>query len=144
MLLQLSHLFSPLFPSPLPVPYLPPSLFPHLSSCPWVIYIRSLAFPILFLTSRCPFCTYHLGFSFPVPFPPLFLPPAIWFLSAYFLFQCLWLYFACWFVLLIRFLLKVRSYGLYFIAWLISLSIMLSSSIHAVEKGRSSFFLSVA
>ena len=29
-------------------------------------------------------------------------------------------------------------------AWLISLSIMLSSSIHAVEKGISSFFLSDA
>ena len=31
-----------------------------------------------------------------------------------------------------------------FTTWLISLSIMLSSSIHAVEKGRSSFFLSAA
>ena len=31
-----------------------------------------------------------------------------------------------------------------FSAWLISLSIMLSSSIHAVAKGRSSFFLSTA
>ena len=29
-------------------------------------------------------------------------------------------------------------------AWLISLSIILSSSIHAVAKGRSSFFLSAA
>ena len=29
-------------------------------------------------------------------------------------------------------------------AWLISLSIMLSSSIHTVAKGRSSFFFSVA
>ena len=28
------------------------------------------------------------------------------------------------------------------IAWLISLSVMLSSSLHAVAKGRSSFFLS--
>ena len=32
----------------------------------------------------------------------------------------------------------------YFTTWLTSLSIMLSSSIHAVAKGRSSFFLSVA
>ena len=31
-----------------------------------------------------------------------------------------------------------------FMTWLISLSIMLSSSIHAVAKGRSSFFLSPA
>ena len=41
-----------------------------------------------------------------------------------------------------RFLLKVRSYGI--TAWLISVSIMLSSSIHSVAKGRSSFFLSSA
>ena len=33
-------------------------------------------------------------------------------LSACFQFQCLWLYFACLFVLLIRFLLKVRTHGI--------------------------------
>ena len=51
MLLQLSHFFSPLFPSTLqpPLPLHPPTL----SSCPWVVHISSLAcvFPILFLTS---------------------------------------------------------------------------------------------
>ena len=54
---------------------LPPS-FPHLSSCPWVVYISSLAspFPILFLTFPCLFCTYHLCFLFPVPSPPHPLP----------------------------------------------------------------------
>ena len=60
------NFFSPLFPS---------ALYPHLSSCPWVIHINSLAspFPILFLTSLCLFCTYNLCFLFPVPFP-LFSP----------------------------------------------------------------------
>ena len=54
-----------------PVHPLPPA-FPHFSSCPWVIHISSLAslFSILFLTSPCLFCTYHLCFLFPIPFPP--------------------------------------------------------------------------
>ena len=72
MLLQSSHsFFSPVSPS---------SRYPHslqhsplLSSCPWVVHISSLAspFPLLFLTSPCLFCTYHLCFFFPVPLPPL-------------------------------------------------------------------------
>ena len=59
--------FIPLHPSP----PLPPAFTPLLSSCPWVIHISFLAslFPILFLTSPCLFCTYHLCFLFPVPFP---------------------------------------------------------------------------
>ena len=67
--------FFPPHPAPLiplhPAHTLLPT-FPHLSSCPWVIYISSLtsAFPILFLTSPCLFCTYHSCFLFPVPFPP--------------------------------------------------------------------------
>ena len=58
--------FSPLY-SPLPCTPLLPS-FPHLSSSPWVIHIKSLAFlfPILFLTSPCQFCTYHVCFLFSV------------------------------------------------------------------------------
>ena len=70
MLLQLSHFFS-LYSLP-PGTHLPPAFPPPLSSCPWVILISSLAspFPILFLTSPCLFCTYHLCFLFPVPFPP--------------------------------------------------------------------------
>ena len=61
------------------LPFIPlcsaPSLSPAslpLSSCPWVVSISSLAspFPILLLTSPCLFCTYHLCFLFPVPFPP--------------------------------------------------------------------------
>ena len=74
MLLQLSHvclLFIRLHPATL----FPPA-FPHLSSCPWVAHISSLAstFPILFLPSPCLFSTYYLCYLFSVPFPP-FLPP---------------------------------------------------------------------
>ena len=75
MLLQLSHFFfSPLFPSAL---YPTPPSFPHLSSCPWVVHIRSLAcpLPILFLNSPCLFSTYHLCFLFSVPFPQFSLLP---------------------------------------------------------------------
>ena len=69
ILLQLSY-FSPLYSCRL-AHHLPPA-FPHLSSCPWVVHIHSLAspFPILFLTSPCLFCPYHLCFLFPVSFPP--------------------------------------------------------------------------
>ena len=58
--------FIPLHSDPPPTRILPP-----LSSCPRVIHISSLAypFPILSLTSSCLFCTYHLCFLFPVPFP---------------------------------------------------------------------------
>ena len=42
------------------------------SSCPGDIHICSLAstFPILFLTSPCLYCSYHLCFLITVPFPP--------------------------------------------------------------------------
>ena len=70
MLLQLSCFFVPCIPL---YPALPSSSRLPSSSCPWVIHISSLAFPfpILFLTSPCLFCVYHLCFLFPVPFPPL-------------------------------------------------------------------------
>ena len=45
-------------------------------------------------------------------FPWNSLPSPLWSLSAFSQFQCLWLYFACFFVLLTRFLLMVRSYGI--------------------------------
>ena len=70
MLSQLSHFFLPFIP---PQPSIPlPPAFPALSPCSYVVHIHSLAspFPILFLTSLCLFCTYHLCFLFPVPFPP--------------------------------------------------------------------------
>ncbi|KAF6104303.1 hypothetical protein HJG60_011281 [Phyllostomus discolor] len=52
MLLYLSHFLLPCI-SFSPVPHLPICIPPTLSSCLWVIHIRSLAspFPILFLTS---------------------------------------------------------------------------------------------
>ena len=80
MLLQLSHFFSLLYSPPPCMPLTP--AFPPCSSCPWVIHISSLAspFPILFLTSPCLFCTYHLCYLFSVPFPPfspLPLPTAL-------------------------------------------------------------------
>ena len=65
--------FSPLSPSTLHPPL---TSIPPFSSCPWVIFISSLAstFPTLFLPSPCLFSTYHLCFLFSVPFP-LSLPP---------------------------------------------------------------------
>ena len=73
MLLQLSHFSFHLLPYALHCPPHPPPQhsFP-LSLCPWFIHIRPLAFPfpILFLTTPCLFCTYHLCFLFPVPFLP--------------------------------------------------------------------------
>ena len=75
MLLQLSY-FSPFIPF-YPAHPLQPA-FPPFGSCPWVIHVSSLAstFPILYLTSPCLFCTYHLCFLFPVPFPPFFPAPS--------------------------------------------------------------------
>ena len=75
MLLQLSYFFLPFIPLH---PVRPPSSIPHLSLCLWVIYISSLdsPFPILSLTSPCLFCTYHLCFLFPVPFPPFSPAPS--------------------------------------------------------------------
>ena len=73
MLLQLSHYFIPFITLAFHAPSHQQSL--HLSSCPQVLHISSLAspFPIVFLTSSCLFCSYHLCFLFPVPFP-LFSP----------------------------------------------------------------------
>ena len=76
MLLQLSHFSLPFIPLH-PEPPLQPAL-PHLSSCPWVVHVSVLAYPflLLFLTSACLFCTYHLCFFFPVSFPTLSPLPA--------------------------------------------------------------------
>ena len=62
--------FSP-FTTLHPVTPFPPAI-PLLSSCPWVLYISSLVFPvpIIFLTSPCLFCIYQLCFLFLVPFSP--------------------------------------------------------------------------
>ena len=62
MILQVVPFPPPLYSSLPCTPHQPHSL--PLSSCPWVIHISSLAspFPVLFLTSLCLFCTYHLCF----------------------------------------------------------------------------------
>ena len=72
------NFFSPFSPSFLHGP--PPAFPPLFSSCPWVIHISSLAFsfPILFLTSPCLFCTYHLCFLFLIFFPPFSPFPSHW------------------------------------------------------------------
>ena len=88
----------------------------------------------------CPCVLYNCSYKPFTLFPWNSLPSPLWSLSACSQFQCLWLYFACLFVLLIRFQLKIIGY-LSFTTWLISLSIILPSSIHAVTEGRSSSFL---
>ena len=70
MLLQLSRFspFAPLHPVP-PIP----SSNTHLSSCPWVVHISSLAapFPILFLIATCLFHTYQFVLLNPCAFFPI-------------------------------------------------------------------------
>ena len=114
-------------PLPLaPAPLTPPPTFnpTPICLCPWVLYICSLmTLPLLSLIILL--------------FPPLRL------LSVYSLFQRLWLCFACLFCWLGSLIGEIIWY-LSFATWLISLSIMLSSSIHAVAEGISSFFLSAA
>ena len=56
-------------------------------------------FKFMFKYSFLPFILTHLHH----PSPPHLLPSPLWSLSACSQFQCLWLYFACLFVLLIRF-----------------------------------------
>ena len=85
-----------IFPPPLPAPPQPsppPTLdpIPHWL-CPCVLY-------------TCSLMTFHLS-------PVILLPASLWLLSVCSLFQCLWLYFVCFFLLLIMFQLKVRSYGI--------------------------------
>ena len=64
--------FSPFAPFHQVLPF--PPATPSLCSCPWVMHVSSLAspFPILFLTSLCLFCIYHLYFLLPAPFPSFF------------------------------------------------------------------------
>ena len=57
-----------------------------------------------------PMCPLYVFLNGPSPIIPL--PSPLWLLSVCSLFQCLWLYFACLFVLIIRFHLQVRSYGI--------------------------------
>ena len=112
---------SPHYPSH---PHLPP-LFPPpllLSMCPLQFFLKTLHPLPLWSPPLSPLVTVSL-FSISVPLVK--------------------------FCLLVRFVDQVPVKGeiiwyLSFPPWLISLSIMLSSSIHAVAKGRSSFFFSAA
>ena len=80
----------PTHPSP-PTPSLPP-------------------FPVVFVQGS--FVTCSLTWSFPFFYLLIPLPPPFWSLSDYSLFPCLWFCFTHLFVLLIRFHLEVRSYGI--------------------------------
>ena len=64
--------------------------------------------PILFWP--CPWVPLYMFLHDPPPSFPHYLPPLSPLVTVCSLFQCLWLYFACLFVLLIRFHLYVRSY----------------------------------
>ena len=80
-------------PSPLPQSSPPPS-------------------PVSTLLCYCTYVLYNCSCKPFTLFPHYPLPSPVWSLSAFSQFQCLWLYFACLFVLLIRFQLKVRPYGI--------------------------------
>ena len=73
-----------------------------------------------------------------VPSPSLYLyhPPPLWSLSFCSMFPCLWFYFVRYFILFIRFLLWVRSYGiclsptsLFHLAWHFPVPSMLSQKV---------------
>ena len=83
----LPHHFPQLQPSPPPSPIPQPLAFVHVSL-------------IVVPENPSPFSPHHP------------LPPPLGLLSDCSQFQCLWLHFVCFFVLLIRFHLEVRSYGI--------------------------------
>ena len=92
LLFKYSSLTFPLTPAYSPA--LPTSLpFPPPTPSPVIVHVSFIIVPTTLF-----------------PWNSLLSP--LWSLSAFSQFQCLWLYFACLFVLLIRFLLKVRSYGI--------------------------------
>ena len=113
-----------LFSPPLPPPQ--PNLLPSFASTPALGFVH-VSF-IVVPENPSPHC--------PLPSPR-------WLLLDCSQFQCLWLYVVCFFSFVDY--IPVKGEVIWYLslsAWLISLSIMLSSSIHAVTKGRSSFFLS--
>ena len=68
-------IFPPLPPSTQDPPF-PPAISP-LSSCPWSwIWVLWYSISYTVLNIPCLFCTYHLCFLFPVPFPPFSSLPA--------------------------------------------------------------------
>ena len=110
---------------------LPPYPHPHLPP---------LNLPSLFL-SICPF---YMFFDGPSPFIPYYPSPSSSLVTVSLFFILMSLVIFC---LLVCFFDQVPLIGeiiwhVSFTSWLVSLSVMLSSSIHAVAKGRSFFFLS--
>ena len=113
----------------LPIPPLPPASptsFPHLYPLPWL----------------CPCVVYSSSYRPLSPLPPPHSPLAIvtlFLISMSLVILCLLFSFVDY--------VPVKGEIIWYLsltAWLISLSIMLSSSIHAVAKGINSFFLSAA
>ena len=105
--------YSPLpFPCPSHIQSSSPTPTHH-CPCLWILYTCPLTLPLL------------------SPVSPL--PPPLWSLSVCSLFLCLWFCFAhlfCWLGSTYR---GDHIWYLFFTAWIISLSIMLSSSIHCGE-----------
>ena len=120
------QIFPPLLSIALPTPH-SLSQSPPCCLCPWVLYTCSLTRPLPLLSP-----------VFPSPLSPGHCPFVLYFYVAG---SVLLLFIVC-FVYHIKLIGEIIY--LPFDAWLISLSIMLSRSIYAVEKGRSSFFLSAA
>ena len=82
---------------------------PPLPSTTAILDSHLRSYPHLAL-SMCPL---YMFLDDPFSFFPIYpLPSTQWLLSVCYLFQCLWLYFVCLFVLLIRFHLEVRSYSI--------------------------------
>ena len=119
------------------------SIFPPLlSSTPLTLtshsqYYPSLALSVgpLYMLLDDPFHSFPHHLSLPSPLVTV----SLFFISMFLVIVCL----------LVCFVNEVPLIGeiiwyFSFTTWLISLSIVLSSSIHAVAKGRSSFFLSAA
>ena len=84
-------------------PFLPP--YPPGPSIP-------TSHPLSYPLWLCPCAVYTCSLrALPLFSPIISLPSTLWLLSDCSLFQCLWLYFVCLFVLLISLHLQVRSHG---------------------------------
>ena len=124
----------------------PPISTPPISSTPPTPTSHPQSYPTLALSMGL----FYMLLDDPSPsFLHYPLPPPLQLQSVCSLFQYLWLYFVCLFILSIVCFVTYKApligeviRYLSFTTWLILLIIMLSNSIHDVMKGRSSFFLS--
>ena len=116
-------IFNPQLPPSLPITSPPPRSYP-LWLCPCILHICSLV-----TTPQ---------------FPPYSSPPSPFSDSFFSISMSLVIF--CLFVCIVDYVPLAGDiiWYLFFTGWLISRSIMLSRSIHAVMKSRSSFFLSAA